>query len=111
MTGYRRPVNTARVTKPRWMTSDHEPTEQFDYVIIVSNGEPRRTDEQKHDAVREQVAAWQARFNPDDPHEVIDLTAAVIAAKHIYPVGSQGVTVNRDLFEVYLNQARKAASN
>jgi hypothetical protein len=107
---YRQPVNTSRVTKPRWMTTDHEPREQFDFVIMVSRGEPRRSDEQMHDGVLEQVRAWQLRFNPQDPAQVADLAAAVIAIKHIYPDGSQSVQVNRDLLDVYLAQARREAT-
>jgi hypothetical protein len=107
MSEYRRPVNTSRhrSSAQKWWADDMPGSA---YVILVSRGEPRRTDEQMYDIVRDEVRAWQARFNPDDPAEIVELVTAGIASAYIYPMGSQSVRIYRDLLQSYIDKARAA---
>lgn len=56
-----RPVNVSAVTDPRWTGAQRE------LAIGVSRGEPRRTDAQMADAVRDQVRRYLAAHPPLTP--------------------------------------------
>lgn len=97
-----RPVNTAKVRNPRWTGLAGE------MAIIVSRGEPRRTNEQVFEAVMGQVADYLADFTDEDATaELVEATCELIAKDYIEPEGSQGVFQTRESLLLFVGRARE----
>lgn len=99
-----RSVNTSTVRDPKWTGVDGE------YAIVVSRGEPRRTDEEMRAAVLVQIGRYQ-RDHADHGRAAIGraLTygearraADLIAADYINGPGMQGVALTREHLFKYL---------
>lgn len=76
-----RPTNISAVSRPNWTG------EQMDTAVVVSRGEPRRTDVQMAAAIREQVRDYLATYPPRLPSNaevapaVLETVADQVAAE------------------------------
>lgn len=101
-------VNASKVRNPKW-TGD-----KYEYAVVVSRGEPRRTDKQMFDAVHEQATRYLVLY---EPHVfsvgAVAQAMALIARDHIFRQGAQGVALTRAhlvrYVEVAANPLQEAA--
>lgn len=100
---YRQPVNVSQARDPKWTGAEGE------YAVIVSRGEPRRTDEQVYDVVRGQIERYLLGFTDDfdGDLEVVYGATELIAQDYIYPLGSQGVRLQRESILKYVQTAKQ----
>lgn len=91
--------------QPRWTGANNE------WPILISRGEPRRTDEQMVAALSDDVTGYLAGYTDEDltsdeVRRVVDL----IAEDYVYPRGSQGLQLQRDHLLAYVRVMRQRAS-
>lgn len=98
----RTPRNVSNVKRPKWMADD-----TLVWVIIVSRGEPRRTDEQMYAEVLDQVKGYTTAIGQPISDDMAERVTAAIADDYIYPTGSPGVQIYRASMQVYLSRAKK----
>ena len=93
---------TAQVKDPKWTGADGE------MAIVVSRGEPRRTDVQMQRAVYGQISRYLAGHTELDVSDfAISMTSQLIAQDYIEPEGSQGVMLNREHLIGYVALAQR----
>lgn len=98
-------VNTSPVPNPQWTGAPGE------CAIVVSRGEPRRTDIQMELAVAEQMRNYLLHFTDEKPSELLlAITTQLIAEDGITPVGRQNVELTREHVLAYLVWGRKRLS-
>lgn len=96
------PVNVSYVVPPKWTGANGE------IAILVSRGEPRRTNLQMEQAVAAQVQDYLLHYGSRKASPVlIALATQLIAGDYITPVGSQHVTLTREHLLAYAQVARK----
>lgn len=95
--------NTSKVKDPKWTAED-----ELAYPIVVSRGEPRRSDEQMYDAVKDQISGYREALGTPISDEHAHLAAAAIALDYVYKPGAQGVILTREQVRIYLAHAEDA---
>lgn len=96
--------NTSKVKYPDWTGADGE------IAILVSRGEPNRTDLQMEQAVADQAMRY-LRSHTRDHHGISDVALALmvqlIAKDYITPPGTRLVALDREHVLAYANVAKK----
>jgi hypothetical protein len=99
-------ANNSRVRRPKWTGTDGE------CAVVVSRGEPRRTDREMWRWLDDQVHAYLAAHGDEQDAGVAAAAAQLIMADRVWPEGSQGVFLTREHVLAYAVQAReKLATN
>lgn len=97
-----RPVNVSKVRDPKWTGKGNE------LVVMVSRGEPRRTNEQMIEAVSGQIERYllgfQDEFDGSDP-DLIGRAVEMIAKDYIYHAGAGSVWFLRDHLMLFVRKA------
>lgn len=95
--------NVSAIRDPNWTGDPNE------YVIVVSRGEPRRTDTQMQQGVYSQATRYVKEFLAELAVSDVALALAVqlIANDYITPGGAQQVTLSRSHFLAFLDVAQK----
>lgn len=97
------PVNVSHVVPPKWAGANGE------IAILVSRGEPRRTNLQMEQAVAAQVQDYLLHYGDRKASPVlIALATQLIAEDHITPDGKQAVALTREHLFAYAQVARKS---
>lgn len=98
----RRPVNTSAVKDPKWTGREGEP------AVVVSRGEPRRSDQQVYDVVLHQATEYVTHHSGvPAPAHVIKAAVDLIAEGYIFKLGSQSVVLMREHLLRYVEIARE----
>lgn len=96
--------NTSKVKAPTWTGASGE------IAILVSRGEPNRTDLQMEQAVADQAMRY-LRSHTRDHHGISDVALALmvqlIAKDYITPPGSRLVALDREHVLAFAKVARK----
>lgn len=96
-----RPRNNSEPRRPHWTGKDGE------WAIIVSRGEPRRSNLDMERTVARMTENYLAFLHKPVDRLVLALGVQLIAIDHITPVGSQGVMLKKEHLRAYLDLAKK----
>lgn len=97
-----KPVNVSKVKDPKWSGRDKE------IAVLVSRGEPRRTNEQMVRAVVGQVERYLLGYVDEFDGTNLDMVeraVELIAKDYIHPVGSGRVWLQREHLLLFVRAA------
>jgi hypothetical protein len=102
MTTPKPPHNTSAVKDPKWTGEESDSA----FVIVVSRGEPRRSNGQMQQGVYGQVRRYLELTKVEVSEVGAALAVQLIANDYIDPVGSQGVMLTRKSLRLYVEKAQ-----
>jgi hypothetical protein len=93
-------VNQSKVKNPSWTGADGE------YAVVVSRGEPNRTDLQMEQAAARQIEQYLPHYTKVKPDQlVVALAVQLIAKDYIIPPGSRTLALTREHLLKYIEVA------
>lgn len=95
------PVNVSKVRDPAWNREDG-------MALVVSRGEPRRSNLQVQQAAADQARRYLDGYTDLQVSDIaLALTVQLIAADHIDPPGKQMLALPREHFLLYVAAAQR----